>query len=178
MGFFDLIKDIGLIELVDENDNITGFDYDHNIHKKGFRHRSVSVIITNKLLTDRSHNLIVSFSHDKFTLPIKTHLKFGQSYKESAYENINKLFSDKLLEQNLFEIGKYKNDHELDLENTCLFHLIYDGSIENTKDTQFIWVKPSDLIIDLIKYPNYSHSLKNAFRYMYKDWSKINYPYK
>lgn len=138
MGFFDLIKNMGMLELVDEDDDLLGFGYKHHIHKKGLRHRSFGIIITDGRIINKDHKLLISFSNEEFNLPIKDHLKIGQSYTESAYENINRLFSDKTLNLKLMEVAKYKNDYRNDLENTCLFHLIYDGIIEDTKNTQFI----------------------------------------
>lgn len=166
MGFFDLIKNIGMLELVDEEDKIIGFSDKYYIHKKGLRHRSFGIIVTNKQI-DKDYKLLISYSQGEFNLPIKDHIKIGQSYIRSAYENINRLFSESL-ENKLIEIARYKNDFKNDLENFCLFHLIYDGIIENTKNTEFFWINRSDLIKDLIRYPNYSNSLKNAFRHLYE----------
>ncbi|MEK6914101.1 MAG: hypothetical protein AABW83_00465 [Nanoarchaeota archaeon] len=177
MGFFELIKNRGLLEIVDERDNITGYEYEHNIHKKGLRHKSINIIITDKKLTDRNHKLIIAFKYGNFDLPIKTHPKMSQSYLERACDEVEKLFCDKNSEVKLTEIGRYKDDFQSDLENTCLFHFIYNGNLEDTKNTKFIWVKPSDLIKDLIKYNNYSHSLKKAFKITHKNWSKINSPF-
>mgnify|MGYP001563519459 FL=1 len=166
MGFFEIAKNLGLLEVVDNENKVIGFSNKDYIDKKGLRHRSIGIIITNEQI-DKNHKLLISYSQGEFNLPIKDHLKIGQSYIESAHENIKKLFSESL-ENKFVEIAKYKNDYKNDLENFCLFHLIYDGIIENTKNISFFWINKSDLIKDFLKYPNYSHSLKNAFRYLYQ----------
>lgn len=166
MSFFEIVKNLGLLEVVDEENNSIEFRYEYNIHQKGLRHKSFGIIITNEHI-EKNHKLLISCNQGEFSLPVKDHLKIGQSYLESAYEGLKKLFSESL-ENKLIEIAEYKNDYKNDLENFCLFHLIYDSIIEDTKNTSFFWIDKSDLIKDFLKYPNYSHSLKNAFRYLYK----------
>jgi hypothetical protein len=169
MGFFDIIKNFDFIEIVNEKDEVIGFQKEDYIHQRGLRHRAIGLIITDKTSQETGQKILISFNFGLYDLPLKNHPKYGQSYESSLLEIIKnstlRFINDEI---RLTEIARYKNDSEKDLENFCLFHFIYGGIIEDTKNTNFIWIDKSELIKDFIKYKNYSHSLKNAFRHFYK----------
>ena len=170
MGSLEIIKGMGFIEVVDESDKIIGYQSPKTIEKNRLRHRSAYILITDLDIHDKRHKLLISYSYDKFDLPSGGRLNFNESYEIGAQRHIRESLGIGV--SNLTNILSYCCNNLP--ENSHLFHLKTDRYFKDTKSKSFIWISPSQLILDLIRYPNYSTQLYNAFRYVYKNWSTIN----
>jgi isopentenyldiphosphate isomerase len=163
---------MGLLDLVDESDNVIGHADYTRIHSEGLRHRSVNV-----WFIDHGGNLAVSersgkqdVSAYKFHPSVGGHPRLGQSYGFAVLDQIqDELFHDQDLPPGLEprEIARYKNDtRSTNKENTRLYIVEYSGQFTlNPKETrQILWRSPEQIVDDFQdNEDNYTQTFKSAF---------------
>lgn len=174
---------MGLLDIVDEEDNIIGKEDFTKVHSKSLRHRSVQVFVfqysdyRNKsklLVAQRSSNQETSAL--KFHPSAGGHVKLGQSYLKAAIEEVKEeLFHDKdeLPRGFVFhEVDRYKNDtRPTNKENTRLFITDYSGpfSPDPKEIERVFWQDPDEIWNDMKTNPEkYTKSFRNAMtEYMF-----------
>jgi len=174
---------MGLLDVVDERDDIIGKKDFIEVHSKGLRHRSVQVFVFQYPdYRDQSELLVAQRSSSQETSPLKLHpsagghVREGQSYEEAAIEQVRgELFcgQNELPRGFLFdEVEQYRNDtRPTNLENTRLFMTHYSGpfSLDPKEIKTVFWKNPDELWEDLGKNPGkYTSSFVNAMtEYMF-----------
>ena len=155
---------MGLLDIVDDNDNIIGEADFLDVHKQGLRHRSVQVFVFEN--EEYNELLVAQLSRNrgiysgKFGPSAGGHVKKGQSYFEAAKQELQEeLFYNLYLpnEIELIETSHFKNDDEyLNNENSCLFIAHYSGPFSpDPKETERVfWQDSLDLWKDMEKNPD------------------------
>ena len=168
---------MGLLDVVDEDDNVIGReDYD-KIHSEGLRHRTVQIFVFQYPdYNVRNKLLVAQRSKKQKSNPLKFHhsagghVRLGQTYKEAAIEEVREeLFHDRkrLPEGFVFkEIAQYKNEpRPTDKEHTKLFVTSYPGPFSPCPDEieRVFWQDLDELRIDMSKSPEeFTPTFRNA----------------
>ncbi|MDD5194022.1 MAG: NUDIX domain-containing protein [Candidatus Nanoarchaeia archaeon] len=182
---------MGLLDIVDEQDNVISKEDFTKVHSEGLRHRSVQVFVFEYPdYRYPSRLLIAQRSAKQETSSLKLHpsagghVRSGQSYEEAAIEEAREeLFYDKneLPRGFIFhKVGElfeahmpfYKNDtRPTNKENSVLFLTEYSGpfSPDPKEIEKVFWQDPEEVFNDMKSNPDkYTQSFKNAMtHYMF-----------
>ncbi|MCX8171803.1 MAG: NUDIX domain-containing protein [Candidatus Bathyarchaeota archaeon] len=115
--------------IVDENDNVIGWAYRSECHKKGLIHRSVYVIVLN----NRGEVFIQRRSMSKDLYPglyacsASGHVEYGESYEEAARRE---LMEELGINAQLKYIGKFKCFSKTEREFSALYLCHHNGPIK------------------------------------------------
>src|SRR3989344_536493 len=151
---------MGLLNIVDEEDNVVGESDFIEAHEKGLRHRSVQVFVfeDSNYMSRKSKLLVAQLSKNRGVNSLKLgpsaggHVKKGQSYFEAAREElIEELFYDIEFPEGLGlnNLCSFKNDSKLDgwrdnKENSVLFATNFQGPFSPNPDEieDIFWESP------------------------------------
>ena len=173
---------MGLLDVVDEKDNITGKEHFSIVHEKGLRHRSVNIFVfedsrlARVLLSERSKSQAVSTG--KIHVSAGGHVNQGQSYLDAAEMELREeLFygRDSLPAGVLLtEIARYSNNSRpTNKENTCLYSAVYAGPFfpDPSEIRRVFWGNMESLTEDIFSGSlnrNYTNTLKEAVKFFRK----------
>ncbi len=182
---------MGLLDIVDEQDNIIGKEDFIKVHSEGLRHRSVQIFVFEYPdYRSKSKLLVAERSGKQETSSLKLHpsagghVRAGQTYLEAAIEELREeLFYDMKELPHGFTFNKvgelfeshtpfYKNDtRQTNKENTILFLTEYSGPfLPNPNEiNKVFWQNPDDIWKDMKSNQNkYTQSFRNALlKYMF-----------
>ena len=146
---------MGLLDVVDEEDNIIGKADYGEIHEKGLRHRSVQIFVfkSGDSTVDSSYDdvgkeelLVAERSMNQEISKLKLHpsagghVRQGQTYAEAAIAQLHDelFFQETFPNISIFPFGKFRNDtRETNKENSMLFVACYAGPFfQNPKEIQ------------------------------------------
>lgn len=115
--------------IVDEDDNVLGWAYRSECHRKRLIHRSVYVVVLN----DRGEIFIQRRSMSKDLYPglyacsVSGHVKYGESYEEAARRE---LMEELGIDTEVEFIGKFKSFSRIECEISALYLCRYNGPIK------------------------------------------------
>ena len=183
---------MGLLDVVDEEDNVIGEADFTEVHERGLRHRSVQIFVFEDESYkdfDRNYNgigksrlLVAERSIQQETSKLKLHPSAGghvrhrQMYEEAAKTQLqDELFYQQSLPALiLFSFEKFRNDtRETNKENSMLYGVCYQGPFfPNPKEIQRVfWDYPWNLWEDVNKSPEkYTKTFHKALmNYLFVD---------
>lgn len=159
------------IALVDEHDNITGFELKNTIHKKGLLHRAFSLFVFN----DSDELLLQKRAKSKYHSPglwtntCCSHLIENCGFEEYIHERLKyEMGFD--CEINFKFLFHYKICFDNGLTENEVDHVYFGkwngNPCPNLKEAEaFKWMKTDDLIVDIKLYPDkYTYWLKEAMQ--------------
>jgi isopentenyl-diphosphate Delta-isomerase len=150
-NFHETDNHLEVVSPLNEGYHVIGMATYDVIHREGFRHRSVQVLVYNSegqiLVVERSGEQKVS-AH-KYHPSVGGHVRPGQSYLEAAQSETNKeLFNSQGLPTclELEGVTRYTNDtRETNHENTALFRGRFDGQFNpDTREVETTMWKDID----------------------------------
>ncbi|MFH0978236.1 MAG: hypothetical protein V1837_02940 [Candidatus Woesearchaeota archaeon] len=168
---------MGLLDIVDEDDNVIGQADFEEIHAKGLRHRSAQIFATDYELGNLTSRILVAersqkqkTSKGKLHPSAAGHPMAGQNHLEGATMQLRDelFYSKRNLPSglSLVEIASYKNDtRETNKENTKLYAVQYPGPFSpNPKEIgRVFWQWPMILLEDMKNSPEkYTQTFVNA----------------
>jgi isopentenyldiphosphate isomerase len=118
------------LDIVDEDDKVTGRDTRDNVHKNYQIHRGIHVLVINSkgeiLIQKRSKNK--SYYPGYYDASVGAQVKSGETYEEAALRETNEELG--FIPDNLIKICDYKSYSERQRENRRLFICHHEGPFE------------------------------------------------
>ena len=170
---------MGLLDIVDKEDNIIGEAEFMEAHEKGLRHRSVQVFVFKSLdykkfnrqyeMMENSELLVAQLSRNRKAAALKLgpsvggHVKKGQSYLDAAIEELKEELFYEIEYPTGIELGKvgdFINDSDdgwkKNRENSALYATYYEGPFSpDPKETEKIFWQPSwEIYEDMKRHPD------------------------
>ncbi len=131
----------GLLNIVNENDEIIGVASREDIHRQGLCHREIHVFF----ITPRNEIIFQHRAKDKDTYPdlldatVGGHVEIGQSYEETVIKETEEETGLKIKMSDLVFINKVKRKSKDEVTGkinnvfNCRYLYIYSGKIEDLK---------------------------------------------